>query len=174
MCRQPGNLSCHFLGSLLDVSRYLDVTLAARNNGRLRNDGCNREQHNKHSEAFQLTGKGVNYKASPSTRHIERVGRGGLATGQNKRPGELGGGGGKATVTLIASGASWLSTRQSLPGNKPEDLWQLGDWTPERVIQEQVLFLLIWVDLDKTASLRRKFFSSSGFTGELTRPFLCC
>lgn len=122
MCRQPGNLSCHFLGSLLDVSRYLDVTLAARNNGRLRNDGCNREQHNKHSEAFQLTGKGVNYKASPSTRHIERVGRGGLATGQNKRPGELGGGGGKATVTLIASGASWLSTRQSLPGNKPEDL----------------------------------------------------
>lgn len=81
MCRQPGNLSCHFLGSPLDVSRYLDVTLAACNNGRLRNDGCNREQHNKHSEAFQLTGEGLNYKASPSTPHIERMGRGGLATG---------------------------------------------------------------------------------------------
>lgn len=81
MCRQPGNLSCHFLGTLLDVSRDLDVTLAARNNGRLRNDGCNREQHNKHNEVFQLTGKGVTYKAPPSTRHTERMGRGGLATG---------------------------------------------------------------------------------------------
>lgn len=78
------NTSCHFLSSPLDISRYLDVTLAARSNGRLRNDGCSREQHNKHGETLQLTGTGVNFKAPPSTQHIERMGRGGLATGHIK------------------------------------------------------------------------------------------
>lgn len=133
------NISWRFLGSLLDISRYLSITLAARNNGRLRNDGCYREQHGL-SETLQLTGKGVNYEAPPSTRHIERMGRGGLATGRTKDRKKLGGRGGKANVTLIASGASWLSTRQSLPGNEPQDLWQLGAWTPERVIKKLVLF----------------------------------
>lgn len=70
-------------------------SLAARSNGRLRSNGWNREQHNKHSGAFQLTGKGVNHKAPPPTQCSERMGRGGLATGHKKRLKKLGGKGGK-------------------------------------------------------------------------------
>lgn len=113
--RLSGNNRCNLVVLFCTLAIFTR-SLPDRNNGHFRSNGSNGVQHKKHIRAFQLTRKSVNYRASSHIRFSERMGRGGLAKGHKKRK-RLAGKGRKAT--LIAS-TSWLSTRLSLPGNKPD------------------------------------------------------